>query len=165
MGQQAAKRDDFIQAMRCVASSVCVVTTDGAAGRHGATVSAFCSVSADPPMVLVCLNAGSRIAQQVQENGVFRVNILPAGATGIADRFAGRHDSQVLDRFDGMPVSGSVPHLDGATSLMCTLSQAVPAGTHQVCIGVVNEVDQGADLPLTYLAGRYGQISCSESRS
>ncbi len=163
MGQQAAQREDFIAAMRCVASSVCVVTTDGAAGRHGATVSAFSSVSADPPMVLVCLNAASRIAQQVQENGVFRVNILPAGASSIADRFAGCHDAQVPDRFDGMSISGSVPHLAGATSLLCTLTQAVAAGTHYVCIGVVNEVDQGADLPLTYLAGRYRYLSCEDT--
>lgn len=164
MGQQAAQREDFIAAMRCVASSVCVVTTDGAAGRHGATVSAFSSVSADPPMVLVCLNSASRIAQQVQENGVFRVNILPAGATSIAERFAGCHDDRVMDRFEGMPISGSVPHLKGATSLMCTLTQAVAAGTHYVCIGVVNEVDQGADQPLTYLAGRYRQLTLEDAR-
>jgi flavin reductase (DIM6/NTAB) family NADH-FMN oxidoreductase RutF len=46
-------RDPFIRAMRGVANSVAIVTTDGVAGRHGATVSAFCSVSADPPSVLV----------------------------------------------------------------------------------------------------------------
>jgi flavin reductase (DIM6/NTAB) family NADH-FMN oxidoreductase RutF len=49
--------------MRRVASSVTVVTTDGAAGRFGTTVSAFSSVSADPPTVLVCLFAQSRIAK------------------------------------------------------------------------------------------------------
>lgn len=42
-------REECIEALRDVASSVSVVATDGAAGRHGATVSAFCSVSADPP--------------------------------------------------------------------------------------------------------------------
>ena len=67
----AAHRQDFINAMRTVASSVSVVTTDGPVGRHGATVSAFCSVSADPPTLLVCLNSGSRIARTVAENGQF----------------------------------------------------------------------------------------------
>ena len=59
---QLAARDAYVHAMRRVASSVAVVTTDGPAGCHGATVSAFSSVSADPPTILVCLRGGSRIA-------------------------------------------------------------------------------------------------------
>ncbi|MEQ9673623.1 MAG: flavin reductase family protein, partial [Roseovarius indicus] len=84
-------REDFISAMRRVAASVTVVTTDGPAGRAGATVSAFSSVSADPPTVLVCLHAQSRIAGFVQENKRFCVNVLPERFSDIADRFAGRH--------------------------------------------------------------------------
>ena len=49
--------------MRQVAATVTVVTTDGPAGQAGATVSAFSSLSADPPSVLVCLKADTRIAQ------------------------------------------------------------------------------------------------------
>lgn len=159
MGQDIASRDAFIAAMRCVASSVSVVTTDGTAGRHGATVSAFCSVSADPPTALVCLNMSSKIARLVRENGAFKLNVLPAGASDIADRFAGRHDAEIEDRFDGVSISGRVPGLVGATTLCCTLTQAVEAGTHLVCIGEVNEVELGADMPLTYLAGRYHPLS------
>ena len=59
---QSVSRDLFIKGMRQVASSVAVVTTLGAHGRHGATVSAFSSVSADPPQLLVCLRSASRIA-------------------------------------------------------------------------------------------------------
>ena len=70
-------RDAFITAMRQVAATVTVVTTDGPAGQSGATVSAFTSLSADPPSVLVCLKADSRIAKAVRDNGVFCVNILP----------------------------------------------------------------------------------------
>ena len=82
-------RADFVAAMRGVANSVTIVTTDGPAGRCGATVSAFASVSADPPMVLVCLHAQSTIAALAQENGVFCVNVLPEGAGELAVRFAG----------------------------------------------------------------------------
>ena len=53
-----------------MAATVTVVTTDGPAGMAGATVSAFTSLSADPPSVLVCLKADSRIAQTVRDNGV-----------------------------------------------------------------------------------------------
>jgi flavin reductase (DIM6/NTAB) family NADH-FMN oxidoreductase RutF len=152
-------KDDFSAAMRCVASSVCVVTTDGVSGRHGATVSAFCSVSADPPTVLVCLNMTSKIARLVRENGVFKVSVLPDGAMHIAERFAGLHDSTVSDRFEGIETSGELHGISGATLLSCTLSQAVEEGTHLVCMGRVQNVVLGADMPLTYLAGRYHSLT------
>ena len=70
-GAGLVPREDFLRAMRCVASSVTVVTTDGPGGRHGATVSAFCSLSADPPSALVCLKAESRIARLVAAQPAF----------------------------------------------------------------------------------------------
>ena len=160
---QTVDRTEFISAMRNVASSVSVVTTNGPAGRHGATGSAFCSVSADPPTVLVCLNAGSKIADCVKQNGLFRLNVLPDGASGIANRFAGLDDADVTDRFDGMPVWGDVPCISGATSLACKVRQTTQEATHLICIGRVTEVTLGADLPLTYLAGRYHRLTQSEA--
>ena len=87
-----APRQAFIDAMRQVASTVTVVTTDGPEGQAGATVSAFTSLSADPPSVLVCLKADTRIALAVQGNGVFCVNILPEDAVEVAKAFAGMFD-------------------------------------------------------------------------
>lgn len=162
---EAVERGAFIAAMRNVASSVSVVTTDGLAGRHGATVSAFCSVSADPPTILVCLHAASRIANSVQQNGVFRLNILPDGARQIADRFAGKDDATVADRFDGIDVHGTVPTLAGATSLNCQVTQMVQQGTHLICFGGVTDVTMGSDIPLTYLAGQYRPLATEEASS
>src|SRR6056297_3656043 len=87
-------RQNFIDAMRQVASTVTVVTTDGPAGQAGATVSAFSSLSADPPSVLVCLKDDSRIAKAVRENGVFCVNVLPEDAVKTAQSFAGAYDDK-----------------------------------------------------------------------
>ena len=89
----------FIEAMRHVAQSVTVVTTKGDNGAAGATVSAFSSLSADPPSVLICLRSDSRIALAVNENKVYCVNILPEGAGELAERFAGRFDEEQPDRF------------------------------------------------------------------
>ena len=89
------QRTAFIHAMRGVAASVTVVTTNGKAGQRGATVSAFCSVSADPPTILVCLNKSSGIADAVAENGLFNVNILRNDQAMIARRFAGNDDGQL----------------------------------------------------------------------
>ena len=151
-------RKDFINAMRSVASPVTVVTTDGPFGRYGATVSAFSSVSADPPTVLVCLNAESRIASAVKENGRFCVNVLPEKAQKIADRFAGRHDGWIDDRFSGIDCCGASdipPIIDGATSFSCSLEQSVKSGTHLVMIGHVQDILDRCASPLIWRDGSY----------
>jgi len=159
---ESTHRATFISAMRHVASSVCVVTTDGVGGRHGATVSAFSSVCADPPTILVCLNTASKIAACVAANQVFRVNVLPDGASDLAARFAGFHDAEVANRFEGLSVSGDLPAIEGATSFACDLTQSVVEGTHLICIGRVTDVTLGAAVPLTYLAGAYQALTPME---
>jgi len=154
-------RDAFIGAMRAVASSVTVVTTDGPAGRHGATVNAFCSVSADPPSALVCLKADSRIARTVAANREFCVNVLPRSWQDIADRFAGRNGDAVADRFAGIdcaPVCGVTPAIAGATAFTCHLQETVAFGTHRIFVGLVVQVREGAPEPLTYLNGAYHRV-------
>lgn len=156
-----APRDEFIEAMRRVAASVTVVTTDGEAGRHGATVSAFSSVSADPPTVLVCLFAQSRIARAVEANGRFCVNVLPETGPEIADRFAGRHDSWIADRFSGVEchgAPGAAPVIDGATGFSCAVQQCVHSGTHLIVIGHVREVLDGRARPLAWREGSYHKV-------
>ncbi len=158
---QSAPRQAFIHAMRAVASSVTVVTTNGPAGRHGATVSAFCSVSADPPSALVCLKADSRIARSVAANGAFCVNVLPQSRRDIADRFAGCHDDRVADRFDGIECTegqGRVPGIDGATVFSCVLKESVDFGSHRIFIGHVVDLKEGAPEPLAYLNGAYHRV-------
>lgn len=157
----AAARGAFIQAMRKVASSVTVVTTGGAAGRHGATVSAFCSVSADPPSVLVCLKADSRIAQLVAANRVFCVNVLPRACVDIADRFAGRDDHLVADRFHGIRCAGDpdlAPGIADATAFHCSLRETLGFGSHRIFVGQVDAVRDGSSEPLTYLNGAYHHV-------
>lgn len=154
-------RDRFIAAMRLVASSVTVVTTDGEAGRYGATVSAFSSVSADPPTVLVCLFADSRIAKAVSENGQFCVNVLSETHTEIADRFAGCHDQWIEDRFSGIDCYGALgvaPQIDGASAFCCSLHQTVRSGSHLIILGHVCDVLPSQARPLTYRDGCYHRV-------
>lgn len=156
-----APREEFIAAMRSVAASVTVVTTDGPAGRAGATVSAFSSVSADPPTVLVCLHADSRIANFVKENGRFCVNVLAEDCAEIADRFAGRHDDWVTDRFSGIKSfapRGWAPLIDGATAFQCDLQQAMRSGSHLIAVGHVKHVMDARAAPLAYRAGAYHRV-------
>ena len=155
-------RADFLRAMRNVANSVTVVTTDGAAGKQGATVSSFCSVSADPPTLLVCLNANSRIYEAVLANEEFCVNVLPGGQSETSQRFAGFHDEKFEDRFEGIAVEtgyNGAPILTNATSFVCSLDQMVQSGSHGIFIGIVSKISRGKDDPLIYLNGQYRQIA------
>jgi flavin reductase len=157
------EREDFIHAMRSVANSVAVVTTDGAAGRHGATVTAFCSVSADPPSVLVCLRIESRIAKAVTRNGMFCVNVLRDSASTLADRFAGRSDAEVSDRFEGVEIvahADRLPRLTAATcAFSCILANTLAAGPHVVAVGRVHHVYTAPEHPLAYVDGGYACVT------
>ena len=147
----------FIEAMRHVAQSVTVVTTIGENGATGATVSAFSSLSADPPSVLVCLRSDSRIGLAVERNQVFCVNVLPEGAAAFAERFAGRFDADQPDRFDAIDhVEGPTgPVLSGATAFECTLDKLIIHGSHDICIGNVKKVTKSRTSPLVYMDGGF----------
>lgn len=155
---QNAARGNFIAAMRQVANSVAVVTTDGASGRHGATVSSFCSVSADPPTMLVCLKAQSRIARCVSGNQMFCVNVLSQEMEDVANTFAGRQDTNDNDRFAGLACNSDTPcgpHINGSVSFHCRLETEHHSGSHQVFIGRVEAIHGEISRPLTYLDGQY----------
>jgi flavin reductase (DIM6/NTAB) family NADH-FMN oxidoreductase RutF len=159
--QPEMSRQQFIAAMRSVACSVSVVTTNGHAGRHGATVSAFASVSADPPSVLVCLRADSRVARMVMSNRLFCLNVLGQSARAVAERFAGRDDGKMDDRFAGIDFAetpGGQPALEGATAFCCRIEQAVPSGSHLVIIGRVSSIHEQAIDPLTYMQGGFHRV-------
>lgn len=159
-------RTAYVTAMRAVASSVTVVTTDGSAGRLGATVSAFSSVSADPPTALVCLRSESRIARAVAENGRFNVNLLLQDQRMIADRFAGAHDHEVSDRFEGIALNGKkVPAILGASVFCCETTQTVVSGSHTIFIGHVTDLTDSAQNPLAYLNGTYHSVVPQDVRN
>lgn len=151
-------RDAFIGAMRHVAATVTVVTTDGpAGGRMGATVSAFTSLSADPPSVLVCLKSDSRIARAVRANEVFCVNVLPEDAVDVARAFAGVFDDDQPDRFGALDatLTEAGPVLPRATAFACRLNRALEHGSHTICIGDVTGISNAGEKPLTYMSGTF----------
>lgn len=130
----------FLQAMAEAATSVTLVTTDGPAGRFGVTVSAFASVSADPPMLLACINRKSPAAAAIAANGGFCVNVLSAGQSFLADVFAGRSDRFAPYDFGcaGWQRAAGGWRLDDAiASFDCALDREVAAGSHQILIGRV----------------------------
>ena len=140
--------------MAGAAAQVSVVTTDGPAGRFGITVSAFSSVSADPPMILVCINRRSPAVTAIEENGVFCANLLGDDQSPIANCFAGRAGDIAPYDFDcakwdagmtGAPVlSGALANFD------CTIDASHDAGSHRIFIGRVALALSSETAPLAF---------------
>ena len=147
-------RDSFIAAMRQAATGVTVVTTDGAAGRLGVTVSAMTSVSAEPPLLLVCVHRRSPVCEAILDNGAFCVNILREDQRDISDVFAGRLPTESGSRFDRgawVPLATGAPALSDAAAVFdCRVEAGHDHGTHRVFVGRVVECRSGEGRPLVY---------------
>ena len=153
-------RQPFLDAMSQLTNTVCVVTTDGKAGRAGTTAMSPVSADSETPSLLVCLHADSATAKAIAENGVFAVNVLGEGDSGLANLFAGRHGASGPDKFDGVKhtagATGSA-HLDGAVVVFdCRAKLQQAWGTHIIFIGEVADVVLNAPSQvLTYTKRKY----------
>ncbi|HEY8445702.1 MAG TPA: flavin reductase family protein [Thermomicrobiales bacterium] len=158
----AAARAAFIEAMSRAVTGVTVVTTAGEAGRFGLTVSAMCSVSADPPMLLVCINQRTLLASAIPRNRVFAVNVLRADQRRVAEVFSGRprwdqpYDFGVASwetAVTGAPLlAAAVARFD------CALDSEHQAGTHRIFIGRVLAASVNPGMPLVYARRGYGEL-------
>lgn len=157
-------RARFIEGMSYAASTVNIVTTDGPAGRHGVTVSAMSSVSADArkPVLLVCVHERSRASAAIIENGVFCVNVLRDDQAHLSDFFAGRTAAPNDDRFScaawTVEATGAPRIVDPLVAFDCRVLSAEKVGTHHVVFGEVEATFvSGAGSPLIYSARAYGR--------
>ena len=161
--RMTADREAFVEAMSRAVSGVSIVTTDGDAGRFGQTVSSLSSVSADPPMLLACINRKSPTCSAIQENRVFGVSLLRADQRRLSDSFAGRPRTGLPYDFGSArwetAVTGA-PLLTAAVARFdCVLDVAHEAGTHLIFVGRVVAAAPGEGLPLVYARRGYGELS------
>jgi flavin reductase (DIM6/NTAB) family NADH-FMN oxidoreductase RutF len=159
----SALRGRFLLGMSHAACTVNVVTTDGPAGRHGVTVSAMVSVSADTPQptLLVCIHHRSALAAAVLENGVFCVNVLRDDQAHISDNFAGRSDARGAAKFDctewTTQLTGAPRVLDSLVAFDCRVTASERVGSHFVVFGSVQDIFvAGGGAPLIYANRAYG---------
>ncbi len=91
---------DFRQGMSRLGAAVNLITSDGPEGRHGMTASAVCSITDDPPTLLVCVNRTNRSHDVFNGNGNLCVNVLAGRHQALSNAFAGRGGE---DRFAVFP--------------------------------------------------------------
>ncbi len=149
------------QALRAAMSrfptAVTVVTAVGPDGPAGATANAVASLSLEPPMMLACLDLGSRTLVAMEHAGRFGVNILGAGQAPLADRFSTKEPHP--RKWEGVTwrERAGTPMIEGALIwLGCELGEVHQGGDHVIAVGGVLELEAAADGdPLIFHRGEY----------
>ena len=149
----------FLAAMSRFASGVTVITTRDAAGNpHGITVSAFCSLSAEPPLILACINKQTASHYAFLDKQGFVVHILGEHQRHLSEQFAMPLD----DKFNGTPTLASatgLPVIEGAlVTLECEMVEAYDGGDHSILIGKIVEAEVLDGKPLVYFHGDYREL-------
>jgi flavin reductase (DIM6/NTAB) family NADH-FMN oxidoreductase RutF len=143
--------------MRRFPTGVTIVTTLADGVPYGFTANAFTSVSADPPMVLICVNREASAHPMISRASIFCVNILAAGQAEIAKLFADH--GRRTDRFEGLSTrraATGAPVIDGCLAYVdCRLAEEHTAGTHTLFLGEVLDTGSIDGRPLGYLNGAY----------
>lgn len=151
-------QDAFRAVLGRFASGVTIVTVLGANGRdYGMTVSAFSSVSLEPPLVMVCIGEEASLEPMIAEATHFGVSILASDQEPLSRRFAAHGE-----RFDGVGFTrgdSGMALIDGALAFMeCRIVARHRAGDHTVVIGEVEAASVADQRPLLYYRGGYAQL-------
>lgn len=156
-------RQIFRDAMARLGAAVNVVTTVSAEGPCGLTASAVCSVTDDPPTLLLCINRDSDLNEMFKSSGILCVNTLSAAQEALSPLFAGFTGVHQRDRFpDGQweTLETGAPVLVGAVvSFDCRITHSVEVGTHTVFFCEVQAIQTGsAHEGLIYFGRAYHRI-------
>ena len=142
----------------CPTGVTVVTTLDGDTGPCGFTCSSVVSVSALPPLLLICVDKDSRSLPALLKTRRFVVNVLAEGSEQLARTFAGRSDR----KFAGLPWRSSarlpgVPVLDHAVCAYaeCLVVRTIEAGDHWVLIAQVEGTGAFPRRPLLYHRGEF----------
>lgn len=154
--------DAFRQALARFASGITVVTARRSDDTPlGVTVSAFSSVSLNPPLILVCLDKNTQHLKSYTDNKYFNINILSENQAHISDRFATPDISLKFDEIAHIDGENGAPLLANAlVTLECAHFDSHPAGDHTILIGEVLKASWNEEgKPLLYWRGRYRSLA------
>jgi flavin reductase (DIM6/NTAB) family NADH-FMN oxidoreductase RutF len=146
--------------MGSLPTGVTIVATRGEDGPAGATANAVCSLSIEPPMMLACLDRGSRTLLAAQAADRFSISVLHDGQEGVARSFATK--APVAEKWAGVAWSerDGLPAIDDALLwLACDLQDVITAGDHVILTGAVTELTTAAGTPLVFHTGDYRPLA------
>lgn len=158
----------FRQALSKFASGVTVVSTLTPQGEPiGVTVSAFSSLSLEPPLVLICLDHATSQLRAYTDGSHFCVNILAAGQQDVSNAFAFPGPRPPFDVVSHETGAFGLPVIKGTlASLICVRDAVHPGGDHEIVVGAVRDAMWDDSLePLIYAGGGYRTLSGTEKAS
>lgn len=148
--------------MRRFATGVAVVATDLKGETYAAVVNSFTSVSLEPPLVLVCLQVGSRTCTAIEKRGAFSICVLADDHQEHSQRLARSQptvDDEAFEIAHGLPVIR-----DTLGGLLCRVESTQVKGDHVIVIGSVVGAKPGERDPLLFYNGRYRVLTGEASR-
>jgi flavin reductase (DIM6/NTAB) family NADH-FMN oxidoreductase RutF len=151
--------DIFRRTCARFATGIAIATVTGSDGSpYGLTVNSFSSVSAAPPLVLVCIYYRSSVLTHFRASAWYAINVLSEHQQELSSRFAAR----IPDRFQnlgwrhgesGVPILG-----DCLATMECSVVQTVEAGDHAIFIAEVIRAESREGNPLLYFGSEYRKI-------
>jgi flavin reductase (DIM6/NTAB) family NADH-FMN oxidoreductase RutF len=154
------ERQAFFEVMASFPSGVAIVTTLDEGGLpRGLTTTAVCSVSANPPTILICVDLGSRTLAALRAGGRFVVNFMGEGRSELCLLFA----SKAADKFANIswrPSASGLPllHQDVVAWAECATVHELEVGDHVLLVGRVEDGGSQPELgrPLMYYRRSWG---------
>ncbi|RKS18953.1 flavin reductase [Pseudomonas sp. WPR_5_2] len=132
--------DDFRKAMGQFAGAVTAITTTDGDQPVGLIATAVCSLSAEPPSILVCVNRSASAHDVIIRNGTFAVNLLHPSQCEVVESFTKLKGPERFNSSSWCYESG-VPMLDKAcVSMRCELKEAMDGFSHSIMVGVIKEI-------------------------
>lgn len=159
----AVDAESFRAAMARFPGAVTIVSARAGGERRGLTATAICSVSAEPPSLLACVNRNTGTCAAIRDSGSFNVSLLPDPSGPLALRFAGAGGATGEAKFalgDWVEDGRGLPVLrDAPVAFSCEVGQQIDAGSHAVFIGRIVEIRTGDGAPLLYERSRFHRLS------
>jgi 3-hydroxy-9,10-secoandrosta-1,3,5(10)-triene-9,17-dione monooxygenase reductase component len=142
--------------MAALPTAVTIVSAAGPAGPAGATANAVASLSLRPPLIVACLDRGSRTLAVLRESSGFGISVLASDQAELALEFATKAAHAQKWREVGHSMRDGVPVLDGAVVwAACRLRSLYDGGDHEIAVGEVFELGGDGGEPLLFHGGRY----------
>ncbi len=156
-------RELFRDGMSRFASGVVVVTTADERGYHGVTVSAFCSLSVEPPLILICIDRAIQSNRMIADAPAFIINILSRDQSFLAEQFSGRTPlaDPAFKRVPHHLGTLGVPRIDGCLAwIECRHWATYDGGDHTIFVGLVKGLTLGvSDDPLVYFNRQFTELN------
>jgi flavin reductase (DIM6/NTAB) family NADH-FMN oxidoreductase RutF len=158
----AITRDEYKQTMSRWASGITVITTRRDGGIHGMTASSFCSLSLEPPLIMIAVDLRNRTNKQIEQQRSFGVMILSSEQEEISNRaagFQGEEGNYLIDVPYHEEITGA-PILDGSLAWMdCSLYAGYDGGDHTIYVGKVEAAGVSDGEPLLWYSRGYRQLN------